>query len=432
MRRVRALLDAQLYLPSLVDRLSGGYLTIDEATACRWAGWIDSLRRDPAWKIIEPALEMREAWPAVWQDARQAGFSPATQHHQAIFFTRLFERTAADSRFELARLSFERALDCWKALEDDDHLRREVLPTVASDLPEADADEVLASLFDGPLQLLEERALKALRVHDWTASPRRRPLLFCLDLLDHARQTFADGPDDALSQGIVDGAREVEMRLHRAVTDELDQRLKSLDYATVELDELLAIFDGAILRCRHLRFPPPLDRLLLRSGLAVIWDLRETKRDEELGIIAPMVERLEPCTDRLRQLGGEDTFGLQGALADLQVFKGEDALAIDARQEAFEEALQICPGHRNASRLLSYLLLERANRDLLKTAAIPGATSRVDILRRRIEPLLDNAADHIERAEELYPENDLLDRYRDDLREEQRRFRLTMEADSED
>ncbi len=430
-RRVAAMLDAQLYLPILVERLCRGFIAADEATACRWAGWMASLQDDPAWQVIEPALPIREAWPEVWERARSAGFSPATEHHQAIFFTRLFERATKASRYELARQSFRRALDSWGALADTDYLRSEVLAKTSPDLSRDQSVTAIEGLLEPTLALLRQRAADALRIHAWEQSPRRRPLYFAKELVDEALSRFdADSPSP-LTRGIAHNALEIRQSLTGSVTEEVDQRLQSIDLATAELGELLAIFDGALNRCRHLGFPGDVDRFLLRRGLAVIWDLRETERDDEMGVIPPMVERLEPCAERLRAGDEAEFFGLQGAIADLQVFKGEEALSLDARQEAFEEALQICAGHRNASRLLSFLLLERANRDLLKIAAIPSATRRVHVLRDRIRPLLTRADEAIQRAEELYPDNDLIDRYRDDLIEERQRFELTVETDGD-
>ncbi len=430
--RIAALLDAELYLPRLVEQLSAGFMEIDSSTAARWAGWIVSLRDDPAWSIVEPALSTPGAWPEVWQQARKAGFSETTEHHQAIFFTRLFERAIDESQYALADHSWTEALESWKSLSDGNYLRRVILAPVADELTDDQFDQVLAALVDGPLALLGNLAKTSLRLESWSSAPARRPMRFALAGLNRPAQIFSEPADSALAAGVCEGASLMTERLNQLVSDELGSRLDSLDLVTATLAELLDAFDGALLRSEALDNPPQLERSILRRGLALIWDLREMERDDELGITPPLVERLEPVTARLREAGGDDFFGLQGAVADLMVFKGEESLSLDARQQAFEQALDVCPGHRNASRLLSYLLLERANRDLLKTATVPAAGARIGLVRRQIKPLVDRASEAITQAEELYPENDLLDRYREDLQEEIERFKLVPEADRED
>ncbi len=433
-QRLRALLDAELYLPALVDRLSMGLLSVNTEKSCRWAGWIASLRDDPAWEIIEPVLDINEAWPEVWNRARQAGFSDETEHHQAIFFSRLFERAIDESRFEIARRAWTQALLSWRHLAGGDYLRDEIIGPNA-DLSRAQTDEVLAGLFDGPLEVISELAKSGLRLHQWDAPPARRPLRFAMGAIDRAESLFSDDdvPADApLTTGVTDGVEAIRERLHRAVTSRLDDNLESLDYDTVERAPICALFDSTISRCRHLNYPPQLDRVVLRRGLDVIWNLRDVGRDDELAIIPPMVERLEECATRLQSAGGDDLFGLEGAIADLLVFKGEEALSLDDRQEAYEQALETCPGHRNASRLLSYVLLERANRQLLKLAPLPDATARLGAARTRIQPIVDRVANWIERAEELYPDNDLLGQYQRDLEEEVLRFKLAPDIDHDD
>lgn len=422
-KRLEALLDARLYLPRLVARLSMGSMTIDDETAARWAGWIDALRDDPAWEFVRPALDMPEAWPEVWTRAREAGFSTATEHHQAIFFTRLFERALDDDHVELARHAWSETLRSWRAVVDDEKFIARHLASSAPDLNDDQRREVVKTLLDGPLAQLGELGIDSLRLRSWESPPARRPLRFLLEALGTARDTFAPSTSP-LADGIRRRIDNIDEKLHQSIIEALDRNLDRFDHADADLRDFIVPFEGALLRCRRLRHPPGLDRMILRRGLALIWDLRDAGRDDELGIIPEMVERLEPCAERLRDADDDDFFGLEGAVADLLVFKGEEALSLDDRRQAFEEALEICPGHRNASRLLSYLLLEQANRDLLKTAALPDATARIGPARRRLIPVVERAAERIERAEELYPDNDLLDQYRSDLEGEIERFKF--------
>lgn len=428
---LRAFLEAEHRLPLLVERLSSGLIELDAETTRRWAGWLESLRDDPAWEIIEPALQLDEAWPDTWNRARQAGFGEGTEHHQAIFFARLFERAVEETEYPLARRAWTQALLSWSALADGDYLLEQVLSSHLEELSEEQITELLETLLDGPLKQIGELGVGALRLESWEAPPARRALRFALDALSEIEDLFS--PDDGpVARGALSRVKTIRTRLVEAVSRELERRLDEQDTTTVELDELVTTFDCALVRAEHLDHPPRLDRAILRRGLDRIWSLRDIDRDDELGVIPPMVDRLEPCASRLRGGDSDESFGLEGAIADLLVFKGEEALSLDERQDAFERALETCPGHRNASRLLSYLLLERANRDLLKTAPFPEATARIGAIRRRIRPYLERAAGLIDRAETLYPENELLDQYRGDLNEELKRFRMTAETDSED
>lgn len=425
------LFDAEVHLPRLVHHLSDDLLSFDRSDAHRWAGWLRALQKDPAWSVLEPALDSPSAWPAAWTRARSAGFSPASDHFQAIFFTELVEAALAERRLELALQSWLECLASWQHLAVTGYLS-EALGPLKKELTEDQFRATCASLLDRQLRSISALGMEALRLDSWASAPARRPLEVTLQLLDAPSDALSDAMDTALGRGLCEAADEAYQALNEAVARRFQERMDAIDFATVQTKEILALVDGLLQRNRCLDHPVSLDRLALRQSLNIIWEIRELERDEELAITEELIERVEPCSERLQQGDDEDFFGLQGAMADLLVFKGEEALSLDVRQRAFEEALKICPGHRNASRLLSYLYLERANRDLLKTAAMPDAGARLGPLRRRIKPLLQRASALIDEARETYPENDLLHRYEGDLKRELERFTIVLTEDDGD
>ncbi len=423
---LKARLDARHYLPTLMKRLSAGLIQPDEATADHWASWIQSLQSDPAWPIIEPALDRPEAWPQCWRRARSAGFSPPTAHHQAIFFTRLVPVALEAQRFEVARRSWQRALQNWRSLGDSTYLREQLL--IPFDLDEAQAHQVLASLLDTPANALETLGRQALRLQKWDQSPQRRSLRLAHQCFRDATDLLDSDSPSALESALAKSLHERHQAIFRAVADRYQQFLDNLDLTSVTTEAIVALLDGALIRHEQLNASPQLAEAILTHTLRTIWDLRELKRDEDMMLLPPLLERLIPLIEPWRSGQRDLPIELAGTVADVLVFSAEDALAIDARQEALEDALALCPGHRNASRLLSYLLLERAGRHLLKLSALPGATGRLDITRRALSGPLERAEEAVERAAALYPNNELLERYTQDLAEERRRFGFDLDS----
>lgn len=430
-KRLHILFMAQQNLPLLTERLSRGTIIFDDARAWRWAGWMEALLDSPAWPVLAPTLASPGSWPEVWALARDEGFADSAHHFNALFFQSLFEEALEDGQQDLAREAWEQALLSWARLKDGVYLQEEILGPMASELSEAQVQQALGSLLDYPISSLQTLATQALRLSPWEKFPLRRPLVFVHEAASRLKEIFSDG-DSPLINGALKSLQDAQNSVQEALITAFDKVLSELDLTSIKTAQIEELFDAFIIRNDLLYHPPELDRFFLRRGLALIWDLREIGRDEELLIIDALAPRLKPSAARLRSSDESTRFGIEGAIADLDVFIGEEALAIDTRQAAFEAALEVCPGHRNASRMLSYLLLERANRQLLKTSALPAATTRLGLLRRQVKPILQEAQALIERAEELFPENDLLNRYQNDFFEEWRRFKLDEESTDED
>ncbi len=419
--RLAALLDAQRALPQLVRHLSSGLVQATPDQCLAWAGWIRSLQDDPAWPILSPCLDSSRSWPDVWHRARQAGFSPTTEHHQAIFFTRLFEIALEEERLEVARWAWREAMTSWRSLSETNYLEEVALAGLA-DLTEAQKAEAISGLLDSTFELLQELAHPALRLSHWEESVSRRPLLHTMDALATTGEFFDDAPAHPLSDGIRAAAARVTSLLCRAVHEELQRHLDELALAEVDRKSVLRVFDGALHRLEELRFPPELDGAVLRRGLATVWGIREIGREEELDLLSDMVTRLRPCAERLLDAGDDDLFGFQGPIADLYVFEGEDHISRTDKEESFRRALQICPGHRNASKLLAYTLLDLLHMELLKITLVPGAAGLGSPLKGLVQPTLEKARQHYEEALEIYPYSKELPVAREALEKELARF----------
>lgn len=437
-----ALLDAELFLKDLVVRLSRGTIQMESAEIRQWSGWAQSLRQEEAFEALRPALGRPEAWPEIWDRARESGFSAQTEHFHALFFLRLFEQTHEREDFLLSRYAFREALLSFRVLAQSDYLEKELRKADPSFSSEA-IEGILKSLVDSPLEMIARCAQNSLHIHQWNGAPAQRGLRYCLELLQEGTEIFHDCVDHPVAQGILNGLGVARELMSQVIDQELTQRLEEIDLATTSRPDLLAIFDGAIRRHEAVHFPPALDRKILRRGLSVLWDLREMDREEELVIMPPMLERLTPPAVRLEELieksrtdqssdaEGTTSLGMEGAVADLFVFRGEESLSIDDRERWYRRALKTCPDHRNASRMLSYLLIERANRELLKLSALPSATTRFGPLREPVEKILSRISALLEEAATLSPENDLLPQYREDLIKEQKRFQTDPRQESQ-
>ncbi|WP_146618276.1 hypothetical protein [Lujinxingia litoralis] len=419
-RELRWLLHARERLPLLARRLSAGTTELTPEQCDALSDWSRSLSEDPAWAMLQDALGEAAAWPAVWERARQAGMSARTEHHNALFLSRQFARLLASADLELARWSFVQALSSWLAADAGEALEH-YLCECAPEGPEELLEQTRRTALSPVLSPVLTQTLEALYLDEFHRAPERRPLRFGTELLTLAREQL-ETSQGALARGGHARLQQMHRTLEDRLIDAFQNAIESLDLTTLSMADALPLLASLEQRCRLLGFPHRCDEAALRVGLNMIWELRRLGRDDETEVVERLVPALRPLASRLEALPSEEHLELGGALADFYTFESEFAFSLNRREEHLRHALALCEGHRNASRLLSHLLMERANRDLLKIVATPEFGVALGPLRQRLSDALARVESYLDEAATLFPANERLQDYRHDLVTERERL----------
>ncbi|RDV38937.1 hypothetical protein DV096_09100 [Bradymonadaceae bacterium TMQ3] len=415
------LLEARERLPALADRLSAGTLKLSPSRCDQLSGWYASLRDDPGWPILEAALRSASAWPRAWELAREAGFSARTSHHNALIFSEIFFDAVQRDDLSLAAHAWSEAMEAWVDADADwlsSYLQR--------CMPDASPEARITTRRDAlrqPLDALSQRARRALKLDDLCASPDRRGLRFAQHALACCERIFEEANSE-LAAGSAELTQTLRQTLAAELTEALHTHIQALNLTRADAAELVAPLEGFEHRVQLLSPLPGCDLAALRDGLNILWELRRLGRDETIEALEHILPALKPFALRLAMLSLQEHVEAAGPLADYYTFEAEIAFSLTTREELLRRALNTCEGHRNASRMLSYLMLERANRDLLKLAATPELGAAIGAVRKRVESTLERAELALKEARALYPANELLADYQRDLQEERARFNL--------
>ncbi|MEM1349510.1 MAG: hypothetical protein AAGI01_13185, partial [Myxococcota bacterium] len=169
-----AALRGERLVPRLYARLSLERYAAREEELKRLVDWPDELSRGPGWVLLEPALDQPQAWPQVWHEAVERGFSSRADHHHALLFTRLTERFVEDEEYEHAHWSWAEALGAWSRVLESPYAEELFLDLVAEDADEDARSELRASLEGLLVPMISRRARAlglALRIDDGEARP---------------------------------------------------------------------------------------------------------------------------------------------------------------------------------------------------------------------------------------------------------------------
>ncbi|MFU8804511.1 MAG: hypothetical protein ACNA8W_11925 [Bradymonadaceae bacterium] len=425
-------LEAQHILPHLVCRLSRerSWLTPDEAL--RLVDWATSLREDPAWKIIEPVLEQPSAWPAIWREAVECGFAPQTDHHHALFFGRLFQRCFKEYDLERAGYAWDEMLHAWQRVARTTYLDELIADLTAGQSEEVQrrGRDVLLNLLDPFVEEIAERLQGALKIDDIpreatsdTAELDRRLILFTWDCLERA--SLLEGSSPLITQ-VAQRASQSRHAIQDRVVDAFARQVDAVDPNEPSVELIIAPFHWVARIFAILPISLSVATDVVNRTLDMIWKLRSLEHPFEKEAMARLLAASRPFNDAL--LGhlsrDDEAFGHHSQAADFLTFLGERATGAPERIAFFEHAIEICPGHRNASMMLSHTYIERANVHLLKTSAIPDIAGKRGPARDHIRQIVEAARDLVIEAERLYPHNEKLDKYREDVVKECHRFNI--------
>ena len=442
-------LRAQALIPRLYERLALERDGASEEELRRLMAWPAELMRQPGWALIEPSLDDPNAWPETWQLAREMGFTPLCEHHHALLFGRLTERLVEAEHYDQARWTWSEALKSWRALAKTPYLP-ELLDVV---LPEPDMTTADEAQRDNPAPLHQEllttllddliaRRVSGLR-RAWRLDESDRERRSRLDhrlarfewyALDEASAVLgadAAGSSQARARdasSMLRHAGALAYDARRALRAEL-REVFARDTAQIDVtqdssEQLLSSF-SFLAECSEL-IGHDLDTStqVVLAAVELAWKLRHTGREEQGDDLSRLLLLAAPFhAELMRHIEREGYVGPNSKCSDFLVFQGEDSPDHATRRAAFERALTICPGHRNASLMLSYEHLHLAAQALNALGLIPAPLKHLPV-GERPKMLWRSAKQHIDEAEAIYPFNERLERYRATLSEVAERLRI--------
>lgn len=421
-RQHRALLDAlraEAAVPHLIARLSLERCAASPAQVRMLRDWPASLRGDAGWAVLEPHLERPSAWPRIWHQAIAAGFSPRSDHHHALLFERFCDDLVAQDDFEVARYAWRECVDAW-------------LRVFATDYPdtlleELGADEATrAGLLDRLCDGRERQLRRGLRLADAQPSTTfdRRLTRFAWSALSvlEERLDQSDAQHPALS-----GLRErVELARGQIVStlgSRFGRMIDRLDLAEADAAAIREPFEWIGEVFEILPIDAATAARVSDAAVDIGWKLRKLELGDGEALMAALLELAAPFNDRLAHfIASGDAFGHNSTCADFLVFQGEQRDRSSLREPFFERAIEVCPGHRNASMMLSYEKLREVSSMLVRIRLMPAAVKVVPGASRRLGSVVEDASALLDDAEALFPSNETIAEYRQEIVAEAQRL----------
>lgn len=456
-------LQAQQIIPPLFSRLSLERYVAREDDLRRLVAWPRVLRQQPGWPLIEPALHEADAWPETWHMAREMGFEPLAHHHHALLFSHLTHRLLTDRAFEQALWTWEQTIWSWRMICETPYLI-ELIADVASppEVPEDDEQdvaeknldgealspahaEILATLLHPMIDAHTQSLHDALGMEIETLSfsnarfDRRRARFHqrAFNLLLHMGSTEARPEEeshspvlDLLWGGLVAKTRLILDTLHRTILESFQKQAEQLNVNEDDSQALLAPFEWIDACAEVFGLDDEVATAVITQGVELGWKLRRTGREEEGDDFERLIQLTRPFQDHLSgALERGSLVGPNSKCSDMLVFYGEHSEHHPERKQLFERALAICPGHRNASLMLSYEHLYLASQAFNALSLIPAPLRHLPG-GERPTMLWRKAKEHIDDARQIYPFNSKLDEYDERLEKEATRLRITPASDS--
>ena len=446
-----ALLDAlraERYIPPLYRRLSRERYEADDEEWRRLSDWPSLLRKEAGWKVIEPVLEQPDAWPAAWHQATEAGWSETADHHHALLFGRLCERFIEDEEYEHALWSWTESWRAWKAVLGSGYMRdlmRDIAPIDEGE-GEGDSTDADAEEADEAAKVAETHQKILLELLDHRIAARSHALRVCLSLDDEARSVevvdrrgLRFGWNALLLLG--EQLREVgeatdphgtlrRVRKQCASTREqiateviarFERMIEALDLADAPSNEVLLPFEWIAEVFDIIGYTDYAVTTAVKRAVEVCWRMRKMGREDKTDDLPKILQLMAPFNkDLYRRLETGTSFGHNSKCADFLVFQGEPLTDHDARFDIFSRAVNISPGHRNASMLLSYEYLQIARAALTRSKATLATMRHMP--GNKHEKTLKEVFDAIAMARHHYSVNERIPDYQEQLEQEAARL----------
>lgn len=442
-RTLLAALRAKALVPTLIDFLSRGRVRArgDDPRILR--DWVESMLADPGWKVLGPRIEAladgsekpgtRTAadWPQLWSKAVTAGWSPRSDHHHALLFARFCDdatfskgtaskdtasKDTAPKDFEVANLFWKESVAAWLRVLDSDYLDEWLKGMGAADLKTR--RHLLEPLIAPRVSQLRS-GLSLENASNPTAIdlPTTR---FAWQALHHlAEQVAASSTEDPALIGLGEDIARERVDIQAAILRQFARMVDALDLSSPDIDALLAPFLWAGAVFNILPIDASVAARVADAAVDIGWKLRKLRPDDLDKSMAKLLNAARPFNEALEGfiLEGE-AFGHNSTCADFLVFRGEHRARSKGRDRYFERAIAVCPGHRNASMMLSYEKLRALSDLLLRVRMVPSAITMLPGSATRVESAIADAWALLDQAEALYPSNETILEYRQQLAHE--------------
>jgi hypothetical protein len=438
-RHHRALLNAlraQDLVPKLVRRLSLERCAAAPDDTRLLRDWAASVQEDPGWTLIEAHVDQPHAWPAVWHRAVEAGWSSRSDHHHALIFAQFCDELVATQDLEVARYAWGECIEAWIRVFDSDYV--DLLFEKLGATGEQTRRNLLVPLVDARVRDLRE----ALGLDQAAAGERlldgmdRRRTRFGWQALEAIEQAFANtnlehnNVEHEALEGAREHAKDAFARIRRELLARFATLVDDLDLAGDGADAVSLPFEWIRQVFAILPIDATVAARVADATVNVGWKLRQLEVDKSDALMGRLLNLAGPFNDKLAGfIDSGEAFGHNATCADFFVFQGEHRDGRSEREAFFERALQACPSHRNASMMLSYEKLREVSDLLLRIRLmpaalriVPGASNRVEAAVRDVTSLLDD-------AHELFPSNENISKYRDEILAEAERLGAQIRRD---
>jgi hypothetical protein len=379
------------------------------------------MMKDPGWAVVQAHLDSAQTgngarWSNAWREAVAAGWSPRTDHHHALLFARFCADLVAAQDFEVARYCWEECIAAWLRVFDSDYVDAWLEQVGAADLKTR--RRLLGRLVDARVDELS--AGLSLGNSNPNTAVDRRLTRFAWEALNELQgrieaSKLEDPALVGLGQRIERARADIVSRLMRRFAQMID----ALDLSAPDIDAIMRPFQWAGDVFRILPIDASVAARVADAAVDIGWKLRKLKLDDIDKSMTRLLKSARRFNDELeRFIQAGEAFGHNSTCADFLVFRGEHRARSAGREKYFARAIAVCPGHRNASMMLSYEKLRALSDLLLKVRMVPSAIRVLPGTATRVDSALEQARVLLDEAEELYPSNEAIAEYRRQLAHE--------------
>lgn len=430
--KLLAALRAKSLAPALIEFLARGQVHAREDDPRILRDWVDALRDDPGWTVIgarieamadgsaRPTPQARAGWPQLWADAVSAGWSPRSDHHHALLFARFCDEALAKDDFEQAEIFWKESVAAWLRALDSDYLDAWLKGMGADDLKTR--RHLLEPLIAGRVAQLR-RGL-GLENTATLSSLDLAQTRFAWQSLQHlTAQIQASETDEPALLALAEQVKRERGAIQADVLRQFARMIDALDLSAPDIEALRAPFLWAGAIFDILPMDAAVAARVSDAAVEIGWKLRKLKPDDLDSAMPKLLNAARPFNDALEAfiLDGQ-AFGHNSTCADFLVFRGEHRARAKGRDAYFERAIAVCPGHRNASMMLSYERLRALSDLLLRVRMVPSAITMLPGTATRVESAIAEAWALLDEAEALYPSNETIQEYRQQLAHEAERL----------
>jgi hypothetical protein len=388
----------------------------DDVSKAALRDWVTSMRGDTGWAAIEHVFDKPNAFPSAWDRATELGWSGRTDHHNALFFEEFALEHLRLGNIERAEWAWHHCLEAWSRCAASDYYR-ELLDQLGAGADASVIAQANRRVLEPPAQALADALRDALAVE---SGVREQVDAQRADDITALVRQLADREPDAPNSPLQHGAAAMREQLRgmiRELLSAFERAVESLDPVEDSRAEILAPFERLREQFIALDIDDQTAVSVVDTTVSTIWKVRKLDRPDEDDLFGDMLDATRPFAEQLIQALFEGrSMGRQSLAADYLVFRGEQLDATDEREYIFERALEVCPGHRNASMMLSYVRLRQAHEIIASLSLVPGPLGKLPRAGERLEASVRSAHAYVEDAARVFPTNEELPEYRSDVR----------------